>query len=66
MTLTRRMLLGLVLVDVPVLAAVAVAGSLYGFVHTYEAVSAWRIAHPWSFAPSVLLAALLAVRWRRG
>lgn len=61
----RRLLLGLVLIDAPVLVAVAVAGSLYGFVHTYEAVSAWRLAHPWSFAPSVLLAVLIARRWWR-
>lgn len=61
----RRFLVGLAVIDAPVIVAAVVFGSIYGFVHTYETVSAWRLAHPWSFAPSLILAALLVRRWRR-
>lgn len=58
-------LVGLFLVDLPVLVAVAVVGWFYGYVHTYEAVADWRMAHPWSFVPSLLLLTALIVRWRK-
>lgn len=63
--LSMVFLLTLVLIDLPVIVAVAVVGWFYGYVHTYEAVSAWRLDHPWSFVPSLLLLAALIVRWRK-
>ena len=57
-------LLGLLLVDLPVILAVAVIGHKHGYMNTYEDVSAWRLEHPWSLTPTVALAAWLVVRWR--
>ena len=62
---THLVVLGLVLIDLPAFAAVAVAGYWYGWVDTYEALTAWRLEHPWSLLPSLLLAVLLIRRWRR-
>ncbi len=62
----RSWLLVLLLLDVPVLLAVLVVGWAHGYVETYESVSDWRMAHPWSFAPSLVLVAVLVGRWWRG
>lgn len=62
---SSTVVLGLLLIDLPVLIAVAVAGAFYGYARTYEAVTAWRLQHPWSLIPSVVLAVVLVVRWRR-
>jgi hypothetical protein len=56
---------GLVLVDLPVTIVIAAAGIHYGFADTYKGVNQWRLAHPWSFAPSLVLAGVLIWRWRR-
>lgn len=60
----RRWLIGLVVVDLPVLLAVLAVGSVYGYAHTYEAVTAWRMQHPWSLLPSLVALALIVRRWR--
>ena len=57
--------LGLLLIDFPVLLAVAVAGYRHGYIATYEDVSTWRLQHPLSLVPSLILAVWLVVRWRR-
>ena len=51
----------MLLVDAQILLVALIVGSVIGFHHTYEAITEWRMAHPWSFAPSVL-AVLLTVR----
>jgi hypothetical protein len=56
-------LLGLLLIDLPVFAAVAVLGVVYGFKNTYWTISDWRMEHPWSLIPSVILAAWLIRKW---
>jgi hypothetical protein len=56
---------GLLLVDLPFLVAVLIAGFWFGFAHTYTAITDWRLAHPWSFAPSIVVAVVLVIRWRR-
>ena len=58
-------LMGLLLIDLPFLLVVATVGWKYGYVHTWEAISEWRFAHPWTFIPSIVLAVLLIRRWRR-
>jgi hypothetical protein len=58
-------LLGLLLVDLPVLAAVALAGHWYGYRDTYDGVMDWRLAHPWSLLPSLVLSVWLLRRWWR-
>jgi hypothetical protein len=55
----RAFLLGLLLVDVPVLAACSIAGLRYGFADTFAAVLAWRLAHPWAGLPSLVASAVL-------
>jgi len=56
-------LLGLFLVDLPVLVAIVVVGLFYGFVHTYTEVMDYRIEHLWTMVPSLLLAFWLCRRW---
>lgn len=58
-------LVGMVLVDLPVLLVVGAFGWVYGFERTYEAVAAWRAAHLWSFLPSAALAVLFVRRMFR-
>jgi len=58
-------LLTLLLVDLPVLLAVVACGFFFGFAHTYETVMDWRLQHPWSLLPSLVLAAVVAWRWSR-
>ena len=60
---STTVLVGLLLFDLPVFLAVAVFGVVYGFKDTYWTISDWRLAHPWSLIPSVLLAAWLCRRW---
>ena len=55
----------LVLIDLPVLLGVLVCGLVFGFSDTYEMVTVWRIQHPWSLLPSVLVAVVLVRRWCR-
>lgn len=57
-----RTLAALLLVDAPALAAVAIFGHSHGYAATYEAISAWRLAHPWSLLPSVVVAVLCVRR----
>lgn len=61
----RALVLGLLLVDIPVLAACSVAGLRYGFADTMRAVIAWRLEHPLAALPSLALAAVLVIRGRR-
>jgi type III secretory pathway component EscS len=56
-------LLGLFLIDLPVLIAVVVVGFFYGFIHTYNEVMEWRLAHLWSMIPSVVLSLWLIRKW---
>ena len=58
-------LLGLLLIDLPFLIIVAALGVVYGFKDTYWTISDWRLAHPWSLIPSLLLAVWLARKWWR-
>jgi len=58
----RAFLLGLVFVDAPVLAGCAIAGVRFGFVDTFEAVLAWRLAHPLVGLPSVVASTVLVAR----
>lgn len=57
--------LGLFLIDLPAILAVLIIGHQRGYIATYEDISAWRLDHPWSLLPSLLLAVWLVVRWRR-
>jgi hypothetical protein len=62
---THTVAFGLVLVDLPVILAVAAVGWHYGYIDTYWAIADWRVDHPWSMIPSLALAVVLLVRWRR-
>ena len=62
---STTVLVGLLLIDLPVFLAVLTVGWFYGFQRTYWTISDWRLAHPWSLIPSVLLAAWLCRRWWR-
>lgn len=57
--------IGLILVDLPVLLAVLVVGLVFGFSHTYEVVTEWRVEHPWSLIPSLVAAGAIVWRWGR-
>ena len=63
--MTKRFLLCLLLVDLPVIATVLAVGWFHGYANTYWAIEDWRMTHPWSFAPSLVLAVVLARRWQR-
>jgi hypothetical protein len=60
---SHTFLLGLLLIDLPVFVAVAALGTIYGFKNTYWTISDWRMAHPWSLIPSLLLAIWLIRKW---
>lgn len=60
-----RSLVGFVLVDVPLLVAAAIAGSVYGYRDTVVAVFEWRRDHPASYAVSLVLLLMLAARYAR-
>lgn len=62
---SHSFLLCLFLIDLPVLATVAVVGWFYGYRHTYWAVSDWRMSHPWSLIPSLLLLLWIVRKWWR-
>lgn len=55
----------LLLIDVPVFVGVLVCGFIFGFTETYEAVMEWRLQHPWSLVPSVVVAGWIVWRWCR-
>jgi len=56
-------LLGLLLIDLPFLIIVAALGVVYGFKDTYWTITDWRMQHPWSLIPSLLLAVWLLRKW---
>jgi hypothetical protein len=58
-------LVGLLLVDLPVLLIVAVASLRYGFVDSLNAVLSWRSDHLASYALSPMLLLLLTLRRAR-
>ena len=60
----RWTLLGIVLVDIPALLAVAILGSVYGFRDVASGYLEWREAHPWTLVGSLGLVAGFVV-WRR-
>jgi len=62
---SHMFLLGLILIDLPIILAVAVIGWQHGYVNTYESIMDWRTSHPWSFIPSLALLVVLVRRWRR-
>jgi len=62
---SHMFLLGLILIDLPIILAVAVIGWQHGYVNTYEGIMDWRTSHPWSFIPSLALLVVLVRRWRR-
>lgn len=61
----KRTFAGLILIDLPFLITIAVVGSNYGYRNTYTVFSDWRLQHPWSFAPAVLLIVVLIQRRKR-
>ena len=60
-----RFLIGLILIDVPVLLGIMVASLVFGAGDTFETVAQWRADHPWTYAPSFVALAVLALRWRK-
>jgi len=62
---SHMFLVGLILIDLPIILAVAVIGWQHGYVNTYESIMDWRTSHPWSFIPSLALLVVLVRRWRR-
>ena len=62
---STTVLVGLLLIDLPVFLAVAVFGVVYGFKDTYWTILDWRLAHPWSLLPSLILAVWLVRKWWR-
>lgn len=60
-----KWLAAIVLVDVPILLAVAIIGSFYGYANTYNTVMDYRTEHLWTFIPSLVLVFFLVRRWRR-
>lgn len=62
---STRFVLGLVLVDLPVLVAAVVCGIWLGFGHTISAVMEWRVEHPWSLIPTAVVFGLLVYRLER-
>ena len=63
--LPSRLLVGLLLIDLPAIVAVLIVGSRHGYVATYNSTMDWRMQHPWSLLPSLVIACWLVVRWRR-
>jgi len=62
---SHTFIVGLIVLDLPVLLAIAVVGAWLGYHHTYDAVTDWRLDHPWSLIPSAALAVWLLIRWKR-
>jgi hypothetical protein len=61
---TTTVALGLLLIDLPVLLAVAVVGWRYGYARTWTTVMDYRLRHPWTFLPSLAMTVWLVRRWR--
>jgi len=57
--------LGLILIDLPVLLAVAVVGWFYGYQHTYWTIADWRLEHQWTLLPSLILTVVLILKVAR-
>lgn len=59
-----RFVVALLVVDLPVLVGVAVAGSFYGYANTLAAVMDYRENHLWTWLPTLLLLLVLVRRKR--
>ena len=62
---SHRFVLAMLLVDLPVLVAIGIVGFFNGYLATYHGVMEWRLSHPWSLLPSLVLAIVLVRRWHR-
>lgn len=60
-----RLVAAIVLVDLPILLAVAIVGWFYGYADTYNTVMDYRMEHLWTFVPSLVVVFFLVRRWRR-
>jgi hypothetical protein len=59
-----RFVTALLLIDLPVLAAVAVAGTVYGYADTLTAVMAYREHNLWTWLPPLVLMLIMERRRR--
>lgn len=62
---SSTIVVGLILIDLPILVAVLVVGFFNGFGKTYTEINDWRLAHPWSFIPSIIAVVVLLIKWRK-
>jgi hypothetical protein len=62
---THTVAVGLILVDLPVVIAIAAVGWKYGYAKTWNVVVDFRMQHPWTFLPSLALTVMLVRRWWR-
>lgn len=62
---TNRILLAILLVDLPVLAAAAIAGAVVGYDRVWYWIGDWRMQHPWSLIPTAALVLIIVVRMER-
>lgn len=60
----RWTLVGLVLIDIPFLVALAILGTIYGYRDMATGYWDWREAHPWTYLASIPLIAGF-VWWRK-
>jgi hypothetical protein len=64
--LFKPTLLGLLAVDVPVVTTIGALGFVYGWRDVAMGYLAWREAHPWTYALSVVLVlGVVVIRRRR-
>jgi len=62
---TTTVALGLLLIDLPALLAIAVVGWKYGYARTWNVATEYRLQHPWTFLPSLAMTVIFVRRWRR-
>jgi len=62
---TTAAAVGLIIIDVPLLLAVAALGWRYGYSRTWNTVMEYRLEHPWTFLPSVATTVWEVRRWWR-
>jgi type III secretory pathway component EscS len=60
---TTALIVGLLLVDLPVLLAVAVVGWRYGYARTWTTVMDYRMQHPLTLLPSLAMTVFLIRKW---
>lgn len=62
---TTAAAVGLLVIDAPLLIAVAVLGWRYGYGRTWNTVMEYRLQHPWTFLPSLAMAGWVVRKWWR-